>query len=139
VNENRFRLIPGSLSLTSYEIAAFKAFNLDPAAPGDLRILVRYLAFVLFGRRRAGPRRKWTYDQLFNLYKEYEAFKARCPEMKDVEICGLLAGTGKYPSGRSGRSDAGTIRRKLQDARRYCVTVEKVLDQRIREALKSSS
>jgi hypothetical protein len=92
-------------------LAAFKAFRLDHRYLGHWRILLTYLAGVHFAARRApGRRRTWTDLELVFLLADFEEKKKRHPDKSDKAICGYIASDRDL--------DKGTVRRKLQDARK---------------------
>jgi hypothetical protein len=92
-------------------LAAFKAFGLNHRYHGHWRILLTYFASVHFAARRApGRRRTWTDLELVFLLADFEEKKKRHPGKSDKAICGYIASDRDL--------DEGTVRRKLQDARK---------------------
>jgi hypothetical protein len=90
---------------------AFKAFGLDHRNIDDCYNLIAHLARVLFARRRPGPRKKWTDEQLCLLLAHVAAHKRKHPKASDWAICDRLH-RKTYPS-----ESLEALRRALQDAR----------------------
>jgi hypothetical protein len=64
--------------------------------------------------QKPGATRQWTDDRLSQLSTDFLVVKARHPNKSDAQVCALLR---RRFDGRYAKMNAGTIRRKLHDAR----------------------
>jgi hypothetical protein len=94
--------------------AAFETFGLDPSEPNNWRLLLALLAECFFVPKNQRGGEKWTSEQLCQLLADIGAVKKANPDIKgDSKICDRV----KEQFDRYAGIRAGTIRRKLQDAR----------------------
>src|SRR5262245_47618952 len=92
-------------------------FGLDPTKPSHRDLLLALLASVHFdGSRGRGQPRKWDEDKLCQLLADIATIKQNHPDKKESELCGKLKEVAPFKDCYRQYS-AGTIRKKLQDAR----------------------
>jgi hypothetical protein len=114
-------------ALTHFILDAFKAFDFDHRVLINWRVLLGLLASIHFGKRASGGRpRDWSEERLYQLRADFALIKNAHPGKPDTDLCKMLLKKdeqGKFGKRRYAGMTAGTIRRKLQDARRplYCV------------------
>jgi hypothetical protein len=93
---------------------AFEAFGLDPRNPFHWRRLAWYLSEALFGESGRGHPPTWTAEPLCRLLERFHNERKKNPGLTDESICQLVK--NNFHREYSGIG-AGTLRRKLQDAR----------------------
>jgi hypothetical protein len=90
----------------------FRGNGLDPSNPEHWAFLLKSYIETVYRRARAGRSREWTDERLIKLGADFSRVQHDHPDKSDSDICRILAKREDY----SGMT-AGTLRRRLQDAR----------------------
>jgi hypothetical protein len=102
---------------------AFKEAKLNVDDQGDRDQLLVWLAWAVYGGKRAGAPRIRTSRKLLQFFADVQAVQAKNPGMKDTPCCKLLS-KGKEAEGRYKDKNVDTLRRVLYDAKRLAQTAE---------------
>jgi hypothetical protein len=102
---------------------AFKEAKLNIDDPGHRDQLLVWLAWAVYGGKRAGAPKIRTSKKLLQFFADVQAVRAKNLGMKDTACCKLLS-KGKEAEGRYKDKNVNTLRRVLYDAKRLAQTAE---------------
>jgi hypothetical protein len=117
VAREALKLQSGTLSYDPCLARAFETLKLDPADPGDWRLLASYLARVAFPEPKLGGRPKeWDAKRYCKLLEEIDRSKSKRPGRSDREACASIAKKSDLFFERVG---AEALRKALKKARSH--------------------
>jgi hypothetical protein len=102
---------------------AFKEAKLNIDDPGHRDQLLVWLAWAVYGGKRAGAPRIRTSKKLLQFLADVQAVRDKNPGIKDTPCCRLLS-KGKEAEGRYKDRNVDTLRRVLYEAKRLAQTAE---------------